>query len=122
MDEFLNVNPLRVIDIMLIHCDTKTLYANLAFFAKYFSQPEYDRLRSLIEQRENAIRCEAGVVGGEPITLAHIEKFWAIETANEASDAERMEEILLSVSIRARHVMQNAINEARALINKNKSD
>lgn len=122
MDEFLDANPLRAIDIMLIHCDRKMLYANLKFIAGYYNQPAYDRLRALIEQRENAIRYEAGVGDGESITLAHIERFWTIETANEASAAARMEDVLLSARARQQSVMQNAIDEARALMNKNKAE
>ncbi len=122
MDEFLDVNPMRAIDVMLIHCDRKMLYENLKFISGYCNQPEYDRLRVLIEQRENAIRYEAGVMDGEPITLAHIEKFWTIEIANEANSAARMESVLLSARARQQSVMQKAIDEARALMNKNKAD
>ena len=122
MDEFIDVNPLRAIDVMLIHCNRKMLYANLKFIAGYYNQPEYDRLRLMIEQRENAIRFEAGVKDEESITLAHIERFWTIEAANESAAAARMEAVLLSARARQQSVMQNAIDEARALMKKNKAD
>lgn len=122
MDEFLDVNPLRAIDIMLIHCDRKMLYANLKFIAEYFNQPEYDRLRFMIEQRENAIRYEAGVKDDEPITLVHIERFWTIETANEASAAAQMENVLLSARARQQSVLSSAIDKARALMNNKKAE
>ena len=77
-DKFLDVNPLHAIDILIPRerNDAKAFYGNLESIARYYNLPELHDLRLLIEQRESAIRYEAGVPDDRTITMDDIKKLW----------------------------------------------
>lgn len=114
---------LHAIDILLPRerNDAKAFYGNLESIACYYNLPELHDLRLLIEQRESAIRQEAGVPDDRTITMADVDKLWKIEHAQQVEDAKRTEETILSMRERQRGVMLNAIDELREMM-KNKKE